>query len=127
MDASVVAPSAATKATAVEVAEEEDAGRTKTHVRAGKIGLVRITGRASLVRPPGETSLVRVLGVISLVRTSRKETPTFLRCHHRQEGTKIDTKMMGLGASKNLVPSLASWAVHRPQHLIASSSSSLVR
>jgi hypothetical protein len=88
---------------------------------------VRITGRANLMRPPGETSLVSVLGVISLVRTGRKATPAFLCYHHRQEGTKIDTKMMGLGAFKNLVPSLASWAVHKPQRLIASSSSSLVR
>jgi hypothetical protein len=136
MDTLVIAPSVVTRATAAEVAEEEDTGRTETLIRAGVIGLVRITGRANHVRPPGETSLVRVpgvislvrvLGVISLVRTGRKATLTFLCCHHRQEGMKIDTKMMGLGASKNLVPSLASWAVHRPQRLIASSSSLLVR
>jgi hypothetical protein len=91
------------------------------------IGLVRITGRIGLVRPPGETSLVRALGVTCPVRTGRRATLDFLLCHHRQEGTKIDTKMMGLGASRNLVPSLASWAVHRSQRPIASSSSSLVR
>jgi hypothetical protein len=61
------------------------------------------------------------------MRTIHKATLAFLRCHHNQEGTTTVTKMMGLGASKNLVPSLASWVVLRPQHLIMSSSSLLVR
>jgi hypothetical protein len=117
MDALVVAPSVATRTTAAEVAEEEDAGRTEVLVWAGASGLARITGRASLVRPPGgtilvrppgETSLVRALGVTCLVRTGLRVTLDFLLCHHRQEGMKIVIKMMGLGASKNLVPSLAS-------------------
>jgi hypothetical protein len=117
MDALDVAPSVATMATAAEAAEEEDAGRTEALVRAGAIGLVRITGCASLVRPPGETSLVRppgetslvrALGMTCLVRTDLRATLVFLLCHHRQEGTKIVIRMMGLGASKNLVPSPAS-------------------
>jgi hypothetical protein len=117
MDALVVAPSAATRATAVEVAEEEDAGRIVALVRAGAIGLVRTTGRAtlvrppgetSLVRPPGETSLVRARGVTCLVRIGLRVTLVFHLCHHRQEGTKTVIRMMGPGASKNLVPSPAS-------------------
>jgi hypothetical protein len=108
MDALVVAPSAATRATAAEVAEEEDAGRIVALVRAGAIGLARTTGRASLVRPPGETSLVKAHGVTCLVRIGLKVTLVFHLCHHRQEGTKIVIKTMGLGASKNLVPSRAS-------------------
>jgi hypothetical protein len=118
MGALAVAPSAATEATTAEVVEEEDAGRIVTPAKAGAISLARTTGRASLVRVPGG---------ISLVRTVHKATLAFLHFHHHQEGTTIVTKMMGLGASKNLVPSPASWAVHRPRHLIASSSSSLVR
>jgi hypothetical protein len=110
--------SVATEATAAEVVEVEDAGRIVTLARAGAI---------SLVRAHGETSLVRVPGGISLTRTVRKATLAFLRCHRRQEGTTTVTKMMGLGASKNLEPSPASWAALRPQHLIASSSSLLVR
>jgi hypothetical protein len=109
------------------VAEEEDDGRTETLVRAGAIDLVRITGRASLVRAPGETSLARVPGGIRLVRTAHKATLAFLHYHHCQEGTTTVTKMMGLGASRNLAPSLASWAALRPRHLTASSSSLLVR
>jgi hypothetical protein len=51
---------------------------------------------------------VRALGVTCLVRTGLRVTLDFLLCHHRQEGMKIVIKMMGLVASKNLVPSLAS-------------------
>jgi hypothetical protein len=107
----------ATKATTAEVAEEEDAGRTEALIRVGAIGLVRITGRVSIVRPlgetslvrlPGETSLVRALGVTCLVRTGLRVTLVFLLCHHRQEEMKTVIRMMGLGASKNLVPSPAS-------------------
>ena len=118
MDVLAAAPSAATEATAAKVVEVEDAGRIVTHAKAGVISLARTTGRASLVRVPGG---------ISLVRTVHKAMLAFLHCHHHQEGTTTDTKMMGLGASKNLVPSLASWAVHRPQRLMASSSSLLMR
>jgi hypothetical protein len=70
---------------------------------------------------------MRVPGGISLVRTVHKAMLAFLRCHHHQEGTTTVTKMMGLGASKNLVMSPASWATLRPQHLIATSSSLLAR
>jgi hypothetical protein len=108
MDALVVAPSAVIRVTAVEVAEEEDAGRIVALVRAGATGLARTTGRASLVRPPGEISLARARGVTCLVRIGLRVTLVFRLCHHRQEGTKIITKMMGLGASKNLMPSHAS-------------------
>ena len=108
MDALVVAPSAATRATAVEVAEEEDAGRIVALVKAGATGLARTTGRASLVRPPGEISLARARGVTCLVRIGLRVTLVFHLCHHRQEGTKTVIKMMGLGASKNLVPSRVS-------------------
>ena len=96
----------------------EDAGRIVTLAKAGAISLARTTGRVNLVRVPGGISLVRIV---------HKATLAFLRCHHHQEGTTTITKMMGLGASKNLVPSPASWAALRPQHLIASSSSLLVR
>jgi hypothetical protein len=123
----VDAPSAATEATAAKEAEVEDTGTAVTLAKAGAISLARTAGRVSLVRAPGGTSLVRVPGGISLARTVHKATLAFLRCHHHQEGMTIVTKMMGLGASKNLVLSPASWAALRPWHLIASSSSLLMR
>jgi hypothetical protein len=97
MDALVVAPSVATRATAAELAEEEDAGRTEVLVWAGASGLARITvrvslvrplGETSLVRPLGETSLVRALGVTCLMRTGLRVTLVFHLCRHRQEGRR---------------------------------------
>ena len=112
-----IASSAATKATVAEEVKEEDAGRIMTLAKAGAISLARTTGRTGLVRVPGG---------ISLVRIAHRATLAFLRCRH-QEGTTTTTQMMGLGASRSLVPSPASWAALKPQRLIASSSSSLVR
>jgi hypothetical protein len=117
MDALAATPSMAIEATAAEVVEGEDVGRTVTFARAGAISLVRITGRASLMRTSGG---------ISLTRTALKATLAFLRCRH-QEGTTTTARMTGLGASRSLEPSPASWEALRPRHLIASSSSSLVR
>jgi hypothetical protein len=74
--------------------------------------------RASLVTAPSGTSLVRIV----LMATSAS-----LHCRHRQGGTMTTGKTMGLGASKSLARSPASWVVLRLPPLIASSSSSLVR
>jgi hypothetical protein len=102
----------------MEEAEVADAGTTVTPARTGATSPVRIAGRASLARAPGG---------ISLVRTALREMPAFLRRHRRQGGMMTTTKMMGLGASKSLVPWLASWAALRLSPLTASSSSSLMR
>ena len=104
------------------MAEEEeevaDDGKTVAFARDGVTALTRTTGRTSLAREAGE---------ISLVRISRMATQAFLLCRHRQGGTKTNTKMMGLGASKSRVQLLASWAAPRPQPHSASSSSLLAR
>ena len=84
---------------AEEEDEVEDTGTTATATRTGAICLMRTAGRASLARVPGG---------ISLVRTVLRATLAFLRCRHRQEGMMITTKMMELGASSSLWPSLAS-------------------
>ena len=92
-------PSATTMAMAVEEAEVGDAGTTATPARTGATSLVRTADRACLVRAPGG---------ISLMRTILRATLAILRCHRHQEGMMTTTKMMGLGASKRRVPSLAS-------------------
>ena len=99
--------SSATIGAMAEVEEEvEDDGTTEALAKGGVTGLARTTGR---------TSLARGLGGISLVRIARKATqasPPPL--HHHQEGMKTIIKTRGLGASRNLVQSLASWAAPRP-------------
>ena len=115
-DASVDAPSATTEATAEEDMVA-DAGMTVAHARSGATGLVRTSGR---------TCLVKVPGVISLARIILREMLGFLHCRH-QEGTTTTAKTMGLGASKSLMLSSASWEVLRPRPPIASSSSLLAR
>ena len=111
---SVDAPSA-TIGAAAEVEEEvEDDGTTVALARGGVTGLARTTGR---------TSLAWELGGISLVRIARKATQGFFLCHHHQEGMMPIIRTRGMGASRSHVPSLASWAVPKPQPLSASSSS----
>ena len=117
-DASVDAPSAATRATAEEEDVEADAGTTVARTRSGATGLVRTAGKSILARAPGGTSLVRI---------ALRATPVFPRCRHHQEGTTITTKTRGLGASRSRVQSPASWAALRPQPRSVSSNSSLVR
>ena len=115
---SVDAPSATIGATAEVEQEVEDDGTTVALAKGGMTGLAKTAGR---------TSLVRGLGGISLERIAHRATQAFLLCHHRQEGMTTIIRTRGLGASRILVQSLASWAVPRPQPLSASSSSLLVR
>ena len=104
------------------MAEEEeevaDDGKTVALAKGGATDLARIAGR---------TSLAREVGGIGLVRTALKATQASLLCYRRQEGMMTITKTRGLGASRNCVLSLASWAVPKPQLLSASSRSLLVR
>jgi len=116
MGASVGALSAMIKATGKEEDEVADAGTPAAPARSGATGLARTGGRTSLARAPGGTSLVR---------TVLRATPASLRCCHRQEGMTTTTRTRGLGASRSLVSSLASWVVLKPQPLNASSSSLL--
>lgn len=60
-DASVVAPSATTEATALEEDEADDAGTTATPARTGATSLVRTAGKASLARAPGGISVARTV------------------------------------------------------------------
>ena len=92
MGASVDASSAMIESTVVEVAEVEDPG-------TDAIILGRTVGRANLARAPGGSRLVR---------SALRETPVFLHCLYPREGTKIITRMRGLGDSRSLVPSRAS-------------------
>jgi hypothetical protein len=103
MGASVIT---ATEATAAEEAKVEDTGTAVTLAKNGMISLVRTAGRASLAKAPGETSLVR---------TVLRATLAFLHCRHHQEGMTTTTRTRGLGASRSLVPSPASWAALRPR------------
>ena len=105
-DASVVAPSATIEATTAEEAEEEDARTAATPARTGAISLVRTAGKASLVRATGGSSLVRI--------DLRATQLCLLYLHHRGGMTTI-TRTRGLGASRSLAPSLASWVALRPQ------------
>ena len=104
------------------MAEEEeemaDGGKTAAFARDGVTALARTAGRTSLAREAGGTSLVR---------TVPTATQASLLCRLHQGGTKTNTKMMGLGASKSPVQLLASWAAPRPQPHSASSSSLLAR
>ena len=86
--ASVDAPSATVEATAVEVAEVEDAGTDATI-------LGRTVGRANLARAPRGSNLVRI---------ALRAMPVFLHCLNHQEGTKIITRTRGMGASRSLEP-----------------------
>ena len=104
----------------LHVAEDvaEDDGTTMALARSGVTDLVRIVGRTSLAREPGG---------ISLARYTRRATQAFLLCCRCQEGMTTITMTRGLGAYKNHVLSLASWAELRSQPLNASSSSLLAR
>ena len=95
------APSAANGA----MAEEEDDGKTVALAKGGVTDLARTAGR---------TSLAREAGGISLVRIALRATQAFLLCHHHQGGIKTIIRTRGLGASRSLVPSPASWVVLRP-------------
>ena len=99
------APSATTGAIAEEEDVAEDDGTTGAHTKSSAIGLMRTAGRISLARAPGGISLVRIV---------LKATPDSLRCCHRQEGMTNTIKTSGLGASRNRMPSPASWAELRP-------------
>ena len=111
-------PRAMIKATVAEVAEAEAAGTDATLVRSGATSRVRIAGRTSLARATGGSSLVRI--------DPRAMQPCLL-CLHHQEGLKIITKTRGLGASRSLEPSPASWAAHKPQLPTMSSSNLCAR
>ena len=114
MGVSADAPSTTTGA----MAEEEDDGKTVALAKSGVTDLAMIAGRTSLARKAGGTSLVRA---------TRMATRASLLCRLHQGGTKTNTKMMGLGASKSRVQLLASWVAPRPQPHNASSSSLLAR
>ena len=118
MGESADAQSAKTGAMAEEEEEAVDDGKTVAFARDGVTALARTAGKTSLAREAGGTSLVRA---------TQTATNASLLCRLYQGGTKTNTKMMGLGASKSHVQLLASWAVPRPQPHIASSSSLLAR
>ena len=113
-EGSVDVPTAATGATAEEEGTQ-DVGKTAAHAKGGTTSLARIAGR---------TRLARGAGGISLTRIAHKATRAFLLYHHSQGGMKTIIRTRGLGASRNLVQSPASWAELKPQPLSASSSSS---
>ena len=104
-DASVDTHSAATGATAEEEDVVAGVGTTVAHARSGATGLMRTAGRTRLMRAPGETSLLK---------TDLRATQASLRCHNHQGGTTIILRTRGLGASRTLVPSPASWVVLKP-------------
>ena len=99
------APSAVTRAMAVEEDVEADAVTTVARARSGATGLMRTAGRTILARAPGGTSLVRIV---------LRATPVFPHYRRRQEGMTTTIKTRGLGASKSHVLSPASWAELRP-------------
>ena len=118
MGGSADAQSATTGAMAEEEEEVANDGKTVAFARGGVAALTRTTGRTSLAREAGGTSLVRT------IPTAMQASLLF--CLH-PGGTKTNTKMMGLGASKSRVQLLASWVAPRPQPHSASSSSLLAR
>jgi len=118
MGESADAQSAMIGAMAEEEEEVVDDGKTVAFARDGVTALARTAGRTSRVREAGGTSLVRTVPTATQA--------SLLCCLHRG-GTKTNTKMMGLGASKSRVQLLASWVAPRPQPHSAYSSSLLVR
>ena len=84
-------------------------------------------GKTVALAKGGVTDLAREAGEISLMRIACTATQAFLLCRHHQGGTKTNIKTRGLGASRSLAQSLASWATPRPQPHSASSSSLLAR
>src|SRR3954470_16096363 len=116
-----------TGATAEEEEGTRDAGKTVAHVQAGVTNLARTAGVTNLARTAGVTHLARGTGGISLVRIAHIATQACCRCRLSQEGMKTATKTRGLGASRSLAPSPASWAELKPQPLNVSSSSLLVK
>ena len=117
-DVSIDASSAMIGAMAEEEEEVADDGKTAAFARDGVTALARTTDRTSLAREAGGTNLVRA---------TRTATQASLLCRLHRGGTKTNTKMMGLGASKSRVQLLACWAAPRPQPHSASSSSLLAR
>ena len=109
---------ATTGAMAEEEEEVEDDGKTMTLAKGGVTDLARTAGRTSLTREVGGTSLPRI---------AHKATRASLLCHHSRGGMKTIIRTRGLGASRSLAQSLASWAAPRPQPHSASSSSLLAR
>ena len=109
---------ATTGATTEEDDVAEDAGTTVALARSGVTGLVRTAGRTSLMRAHEGTNLTRI---------ALRAMLASLRCRQHQEGTTTTIRTRGLGASRNRVPSPASWAELKPQLLNASSSSLLAR
>ena len=117
-DASLDAASATTMAATEEEDVVADARMTMAHARSGATGLMRTAGRISLAR---------ALGGISLVRNVLRATPVSLHYRHHQEGMMTTIRTRGLGASRNRLPSPASWAELKPQPHSVSSNSSLAR
>ena len=118
MGESADAQSATTGAMAEEEEEGMDDGKTVAFSRDGVTALMRTTGRTSLAREAGGTSLVRTVPTAT-------QASLLYRLH--RGGTKINTKTMGLGASKSRAQLLASWVERRPQPHSASSSNLLAR
>ena len=118
MGVSADAPSATIGAMAEDEEEVEDDGKTVALAKGGVTDLARTAGR---------TSLAREARGISLVRIARRATQASLLCHHRRGGMKTIIRTKGLGASRSLAQSVASWAALRPQPLSASSNSLLAR
>ena len=118
MDVSADAPSETTGAMAEEEEEVADDGKTVALAKGGVTDLARTAGRTILAREDGGISLVRITRTVM-------QASLLYRLH--RGGTKINTKTMGLGASKSRMQLLASWVVPRPQPLNASSSSLLAR
>src|SRR3954470_3824049 len=107
-----------TGATAEEEEGTRDARKIVAHAKAGATNLARTSG---------VTRLARGTGGISLVRIALLATQACRRCRLSQEGMKTSTKTKGLGASRSLTPSPASWAELKPQPLNISSSSLLAK
>src|SRR3954469_12221878 len=116
-----------TGATAEEEEGTRDAGKIVAHVKAGVTNLARTAGVTNLARTAGVTRLARGTGGTSLVRIALMATQTCRRCRLSQEGMKTATKTRGLGASRSLAPSPASWGELKPQPLNVSSSSLLAK
>src|SRR4051812_44551995 len=114
-------PDALTVLTGATTEEEDgtrDAGKTAAHAQAGV---------TNLARTAGATRLARGTGGISRVRIALMATQACRRCRLSREGMKTATKTRGLGASRSLALSPASWAELKPQPLNVSSSSLLAK
>ena len=110
-EGSAVVPTALIGATAEEEEEVENDGKTVALAKGGVTDLARTAGRTSLAREVGGTHLARGVGLISLARIAHKATQASLRSQG-EKSTTIQTR--GLGASRSLAPSPASWAELKP-------------